>query len=312
MLKKFSEKLKDQVMKELQMKQSFVAEIKEVEDRTFEVVASTEGTDRDGEVLIQAGLDMKNYLLNPVILFGHDYHSLPIGKATAIEQRDGKTIIRGVFASKEANPLAEQVFQLYKEGILKAVSVGFIAKRYDGMKITESELLELSFVPVPANPEALSVRNFAKELVGMAKQYKMNGELALVIKSAKEQGMEVAEEYDEVENGTEQGDSEADDIDTPNDEKNVTEEQLKAFLADFKELKEGIVNELKSLKDELSEMAKGLDEKLVGLQVTNVKDESQSDEVKSLSSEDAKQLLKKTQMADSLLNEVNAILKRSK
>lgn len=299
-------------MKELQSKQAFIAEIKEVEDRTFEVIASTEGTDRDGEVLIQAGIDMKNYLLNPVILFGHDYHSLPIGKATAIEQRDGKTIIRGVFASKEANPLAEQVFQLYKEGILKAVSVGFIAKRYDGMHITESELLELSFVPVPANPEALSVRNFAKELVGMAKGLKMEGELALVVKSAKEQGMEVAEEYEELENGTDEGDSEADDTKTPNEGEKALEANIKAISDSLTELTGVLTNELKSLNDKLGELAKGLDEKLVGLQVTNVKDESQSDEGKSLSAEDTKELQKKTQMADSLLNEVNSILKRVK
>ena len=43
---------------------------------------------------------------------------------------------------------------------MKTVSVGFIAKKRDPNNpkiITEAELLELSFVPVPCNPNALSL-----------------------------------------------------------------------------------------------------------------------------------------------------------
>ena len=57
-----------------------------------------------------------------------------------------------------------------KEGILKAVSIGFIPKERDENNpaiITKSEMLELSVVPVPANPNALALaigKGFSKEL----------------------------------------------------------------------------------------------------------------------------------------------------
>jgi hypothetical protein len=66
-------------------------------------------------------------------------------------------IIEGVFASTENAQLCRK---LYDEGILKTVSVGFIPLERDQANnsiITKAELLELSFVPVPCNPNALSL-----------------------------------------------------------------------------------------------------------------------------------------------------------
>ena len=122
---------------------------------TFEVIASTQSVDRQGEVILLEGWDLKNYMNNPVILFGHDYWSLPIGKATDVSIENGQLIVKGVFASTE---FAQEVRKLYDEGILKTVSVGFIPMERQGNVITKAELLELSFVPVPANPDALSLR----------------------------------------------------------------------------------------------------------------------------------------------------------
>ena len=128
----------------------------EGESRAFEVIISTSAIDRHGETILQSGWDFKNYMANPVVLWGHDYHSLPVGIVTEIIPDGEKTIARGIFAPAEANPLAEQLFKLYQLGMLKTVSVGFIPKEYNGNQITKAELLELSFVSVPANPEALS------------------------------------------------------------------------------------------------------------------------------------------------------------
>ncbi len=41
--------------------------------------------------------------------------------------------------------------------MVKTVSVGFIPKEREGKTITSAELLELSFVAVPCNPNALSL-----------------------------------------------------------------------------------------------------------------------------------------------------------
>ena len=52
------------------------------------------------------------------------------------------------------------VRRLYDEKIVQSVSVGFIVKGRDPVDnsiITAAELIELSFVPVPANPEAVDI-----------------------------------------------------------------------------------------------------------------------------------------------------------
>lgn len=124
----------------------------------FKIIVSTADIDRQGESVNQNGWDLTFYKLNPIVLWAHDYASLPIGMATKIEVNDGKLIAEGKFAPAEANPFAQQVRKLYDLGMLNATSVGFIPKEYDGKKdglITKSELLEFSFVPVPANPMAL-------------------------------------------------------------------------------------------------------------------------------------------------------------
>jgi len=130
----------------------------EGDNRSFEVIASTDDLDREGERIAQDGWELENYMKNPVILWAHNNEAPPIGKATSVKIEDGKLIIRGEFASAEANPLAEQIRLLHNEGIQQAVSVGFIPLEREGETITRAELLELSFVPVPANPEAMAVQ----------------------------------------------------------------------------------------------------------------------------------------------------------
>lgn len=129
---------------------------------TFEVIISTADEDRQGEVIDQSGWDFANYKNNPVVLWGHNYSGLPIGVTDDIFTNDkGQTIAKGRFAPEEANPFAQQVRRLYDAKIVKTTSVGFIAREMEGNVITKAELLEFSFVPVPANPMALSL---AKEL----------------------------------------------------------------------------------------------------------------------------------------------------
>lgn len=123
---------------------------------TFEVVITTENVDRMGEVIKSDGWDIDNYMKNPVVLWGHDHYALPIGVCTSIDKQDGKLIAKGKFAPEDANPQGQHCRRLYDLGILRATSVGFIEKEREGNLITKAELLEFSFVSVPANPMALS------------------------------------------------------------------------------------------------------------------------------------------------------------
>ena len=161
--KQLSEEVK--VKLEAQLKDEAVIkaieQIKAASDTgTFEVVISTADVDRAGETIDQNGWDLEFYKSNPVVLWAHDYSSLPIGVTEDIRVQDGKLVAKGRFAPEEANPLAQHVRRLYDLKIVRAASVGFIPREFDpndSRRITKAELLEFSLVPVPANPNALSL-----------------------------------------------------------------------------------------------------------------------------------------------------------
>lgn len=145
--------------------------LKEVEEGTIQgVVGSTEVLDRMGESISQEGWELTNYKKNPVVLWGHNVREErpPIGKATKL-WLDGVRKKKLMFDIKfdMADQFAAEIYRKVKEGFINTVSVGFlpiesepIDKKDSGIfgpqKYIKQELLELSYVPVPANPEALS------------------------------------------------------------------------------------------------------------------------------------------------------------
>ena len=140
--------------------------IKEIDDetRSFWAVASDETVDRDGDVIKADGWDVTNFLKNPVIPWGHDYHQPPVARAEQVKIEDGKLMIKARFASADDYPFADTIYRLYKGGFLRAFSVGFKPiewKEVDqdgrrGWDIEKAELYEVSAVTVPANPNALA------------------------------------------------------------------------------------------------------------------------------------------------------------
>jgi len=140
-------------------------EVKEVADRVLEFVGSTEKQDRDGEVIIASGWNLKNYKKNPVFRWAHRYEQPPIGKANKVWIDNGNLKFQIEFAPKETYEFADTIYKLYQGGFLKATSVGFVPDpeaiiEGDGEKTprrtyNKQELLELSGVPVPSNPDAL-------------------------------------------------------------------------------------------------------------------------------------------------------------
>jgi hypothetical protein len=152
-------------------------------------VASTEGEKRDGKDLQVDHWDLENYKKNSVFLWVHDYmgNHLPIGKAQPTIE--GKQLIADV-TFDEADEFARQVEGKYRRGYLNAVSVGWddyancpnCKVRITGWtlmfnkfarlncpkcgkeipKETEIwfELLDISGVPVPGDPDALIERQY--------------------------------------------------------------------------------------------------------------------------------------------------------
>lgn len=131
------------------------AQITEKADDSFTAVASSEIEDRQGEVVAQAGWDLKNFKKNPILLYMHD-HTKPLGKATRVwmDKSGAKPVLKFKGMISTATDYGKAAKQLMEEGILNSFSVGFRALELDGNVITKAELFEISLVSVPANPEA--------------------------------------------------------------------------------------------------------------------------------------------------------------
>lgn len=135
------------------------------DQRLVTVVCSTGDPDRMGDVIIQAGIDLTAYRKNPVVLWGHSA-DVPIAKAIEINVKDGKLQATVQFPPEGDDEDSDWVYGKIKAGIVNATSVGFIPKDYEpldpkspwgGFKFLKSELLEFSFVSVPANSGCLIV-----------------------------------------------------------------------------------------------------------------------------------------------------------
>lgn len=147
-------------------KQYIKALIEKAVDGGFSFIASTAAVDRQGDVIDQGGWDIASYLKNPVMLWAHDYTLPPVAKALTINPTDP----RGLTGTCEFAPtdFAQEIKTLVEGGFVNALSVGFIPKERNGNTITSSELLEISFVPVPANQEALMLAAKALTDTGIA------------------------------------------------------------------------------------------------------------------------------------------------
>lgn len=138
-------------------------DIKEIGERSLQFVGSTETADRDGEVILASGWDLKNYRKNPVFMWAHKYDQPPIGKTTKVRVKDGQLLFDVEFAPRETYEFADTIYKLYKGGFIHATSVGFVPIDFedgDGIKTPrrtykKQELLELSGCPIPSNPDAL-------------------------------------------------------------------------------------------------------------------------------------------------------------
>lgn len=159
---------------------AFSADIS-IEEGERAVVAkiSTATVDRDGEVIVPDGVNWRDYQKNPVVLLGHDYYSLPIGKCTALTRDEKAITAKTIFAERPADHPAEKewvpdtILSLFKQGVLKAFSIGFepmdggmrAATKGDVEKygpecrrvFSRIKLLEYSVVTIPANQEAVAL-----------------------------------------------------------------------------------------------------------------------------------------------------------
>lgn len=135
-------------------------------------VASDDSVDSAGTVLNQDNWDLRRFNANGIIGYQHkvyggwddtDNPDNVIGKGVAYVE-DKKLMVDITFEPADINPLAEKIYQKIMFGSLRAVSVGFLpvgrGKFGEGADaetyyFAGQELLEVSVVNIPANPNAL-------------------------------------------------------------------------------------------------------------------------------------------------------------
>ena len=140
----------------------------------IEGYASTNDIDRHGDVVPPSVWDagLKNYLKNPVILAYHD-HDDPVGRMV-----EHKVDEKGLWIKARISA-ASEVFNLVKDGVVTAFSIGFriLDAEYNAVAevfvIKELELHEISVVSVPANQDTLFNLSKAFESDEDLKTFKM-------------------------------------------------------------------------------------------------------------------------------------------
>jgi len=135
---------------------------------TVRSVITTIDPDRSGDIVIPTGLkNADEFLLNPVVLWAHQRAQFPpIGVCEWIDIQPRRIVAETRFA--RGVPFAEDVFRLYEQGILRGWSIGFIPRKArrlpvvdirtpPALRVEEWDLLEYSAVPIPENPDAVTV-----------------------------------------------------------------------------------------------------------------------------------------------------------
>ncbi len=222
--------------------------------KTIQFVISDDKPDRMGEIVDQSSWDLRSYEQNPIVLWGHD-PSEPenvLGQGASISQSfDGSQTLATLSLDDDINPKAALVWKQLLKGTLRCVSVGFIPHseemRNDVPVLKDNELLEISIVPIPANPRAIALAYKAGEISQKDAGWLMES---------------MRKEADLVE---------AQLTTTKQENKNMTEEQAKALLDSVTKLTEKV--------DTLTEDNKTLREEIVALKpVEETEDEKTSRE----------------------------------
>lgn len=164
----------------------FSAEVKNIDPegkRVTGVLASSSSLDRDEEIILAEAWNIEAFKRNPIFLFAHASRSDDpqniLGRVENV-QKTTAGLVADFAYDTDINPKAALVFAQVQRGTMRAYSVGFIPKGWvtdyspreqidalpePARKALESgkafvvytnvELIEISQVPVPSNPDAM-------------------------------------------------------------------------------------------------------------------------------------------------------------
>ena len=182
--------MNEQVITGHAINKDIASKVQSGKTRTVTFIASTPSIDRDGDVTNSKGWVLDNFIKNPVIGYQHQVIShgfciapdpddiIGVGKNLRIGDK-GELLVDITFESADVNPKADKIFKKVQAGTLSAVSVGFkpvadelgeysrkgIEKNGENPEanyLHGQELLEISIVNVPSNPDAVALRKNLK------------------------------------------------------------------------------------------------------------------------------------------------------
>lgn len=158
--------------------------IRSINQRRMSVrsIISTGRVDLQGDIVEPAGVDLSQHKRNPVVLLNHQLVgplNQPIGVAQdpdgnhtvrLVRLKGGLPALEATTYFRKGDRIAEQVFELIRDGHIRGCSVGFgpvpggtrvLKKSTDrergSFHFRRSVLHEYSHTPTPVNPEALTV-----------------------------------------------------------------------------------------------------------------------------------------------------------
>jgi hypothetical protein len=67
------------------------------DQRTITLIASDNSRDRDGDIISVKGWEFDNYLKNPIMLWAHDYSSVPLARCIKIQRTNSQLILTHQF-----------------------------------------------------------------------------------------------------------------------------------------------------------------------------------------------------------------------
>lgn len=218
-------------------------------ENKFRAVITNGTVDRYGTAFDPEGGRMEDYLKNPVVFLKHDRSTLPIGRATSLELRDGQW--EAEFVIDGFTELERLVIAKLNSGSLNAVSIGAVINPDKAEKLNDGSVVfrewflhEFSVVDVPGNPEALITARDFNEVLLQHKEFRMQQDAlqATVEREMAPMKRELSDIKEALEHLTmaievltdliESEESEAEDDEEEEDESEM-EEALRALAEDF-------------------------------------------------------------------------------
>lgn len=129
-----------------------------MEKQIFTFLISDESLNDHGAIIKTQGIDIENFLKNPVALWNHDRQNV-IGKWQNLRIIDN-AMIADIDLDIES-PFSQELYNKVKNGFIRACSIAMNVKQTNDIAgviyITECELCEVSLVALPANNNAVKL-----------------------------------------------------------------------------------------------------------------------------------------------------------